>query len=657
VAAIPLREADARRAAAVAAGDGESRENLYAPRKGEKCSVSSYTFFSGKGGVGKTTIAAATALRMADSGKKVLILSTDPASNLADVFERPIGHRIREILPNLHAMEIDPDAATEEYREHVIGPMRGVMPPDVMKVLEEQFRSACTVEIASFDRFTDFLGKTDFDAVIFDTAPTGHTIRLLELPVDWSRHIEESAKGSGQTCIGPVSSIQDSKEKYDRAVAAMRDPERTEFVLVCRPEATSVSETVRAHDELSALGIGNFRIVVNGIYPEDAGGPFAGLGNRQREQVRALSESLPYPRREVRLQAGEVKGVDPLRRFAEIVYEGRPDGLQGKCSGEEVFNGFSEPAALSEMLAARNGRRTVILTGKGGVGKTVAACAVAARMAGEGHKTLLVTTDPAAHIGQVLSVEVATRVRPAEGYPNLSVARIDQKASVEAYKEKILAQARSSGHSEEMLAAVKEELESPCTEEMAVFEEFSKMVEREDFAYVVFDTAPTGHTLRLLELPYDYARQVEMMVSIRKDDPAAGEARKKLDALVRHLKDRARCTFLLVLYPEYTPVFEAKRAAEDLRESGIGVQGVIANFVLDEKDCGSSFAVSRYFMQQHYLRVAEEAFRLPIFKVPMMEAEPAGKEALERVGRELLGPDNIVTAAAQGSARIQGGGR
>jgi anion-transporting ArsA/GET3 family ATPase len=188
-----------------------------------------------------------------------------------------------------------------------------------------------------------------------------------------------------------------------------------------------------------------------------------------------------------------------------------------------------------------------------------------------------------------------------------------------------------------MLVAVKEELESPCTEEMAVFEEFSKMVEQDDFEYVVFDTAPTGHTLRLLELPYDYARQVEMMVSIRKDDPTAGDAKKKLDALVGHLKDRDRCTFLLVLYPESTPIFEAKRASEDLRDAGIDVQGVIANLVLDEKDCTTPFVTSRFRMQRHYLGVAGEQFRLPMFKVPMLDGDLAGKDALDRVGRKLFG--------------------
>jgi len=309
------------------------------------------------------------------------------------------------------------------------------------------------------------------------------------------------------------------------------------------------------------------------------------------------------------------------------------------------------------MVTGVIGNRTVVLTGKGGVGKTVAACALAARLAREGKRILLATTDPAAHIGSVLSAEVSSEVRPVPGYPGLFAVRIDQKESVEAYKAKILSQAAASGHTDEMLAVVREELESPCTEEMAVFEEFSGLVERDDFDVVVLDTAPTGHTLRLLELPYDYARQVEMMVAIRKDDAGATGAKGKLDALVRRLKDPRATTFLLVIYPEYTPIFEAKRAAEDLKESGIEVQGVIANFLLDEDDCSSPFSMSRYFMQQHYLKVAEETFRLPIFKVPMLPSEPAGKDALDRVGRELLGMETIALAAPETAAAIEGGGK
>ncbi|MGZ9252805.1 MAG: TRC40/GET3/ArsA family transport-energizing ATPase, partial [Candidatus Deferrimicrobiaceae bacterium] len=489
-----------------------------------------YMFFSGKGGVGKTTLAAATAVRTAQAGKRTLIVSTDPASNLADVFERPIGPRLTEIAPNLFALEIDPDTATKEYGERALAPLRAVLPPDAMKVLEEQFRSACTVEIASFDRFTDFLGDTEFDHVVFDTAPTGHTLRLLEFPVDWSRHIEEAAQGNGQTCIGPVASLQGAKAKYDHAIAALRDPGETEFTLVCRPERTSVDELLRAREELRTLGIGNFRIVVNGVIPVGAGGVFANQSSSQREQVRRLSGIIDQPCIEVPLQAGEVKGLSALGQFAAIAFDGKTDFLLGGFAGTHPFTGFSPPYALRKMLTGVAGSRTVVLTGKGGVGKTVAACALAARLAREGKRILLATTDPAAHIGSVLSAEVSSEVRPVPGYPGLFAVRIDQKDSVEAYKAKILSQAAASGHTGDMLAVVREELESPCTEEMAVFEEFSGLVERDDFDAVILDTAPTGHTLRLLELPYDYARQVEMMVAVRKDDAGATGAKGKLDA-------------------------------------------------------------------------------------------------------------------------------
>ena len=309
-----------------------------------------YTFFSGKGGVGKTTLAAATAVRTAEAGKRTLIVSTDPASNLADVFERPIGNRVTEIAPNLFALEIDPDSATREYGERALAPLRAVLPPDAMKVLEEQFRSACTVEIASFDRFTDFLGDTEFDHVVFDTAPTGHTLRLLELPVDWSRHIEEAAQGNGQTCIGPVASLQGAKAKYDRAIAALRNPGETEFTLVCRPERTSVDELLRAREELRTLGIGNFRIVVNGVIPVGAGGPFASQSSFQREQVRRLSGKIDRPCIEVPLQSGEVKGLSALGRFAAIVFDGKTDTLHGEFAGTRPFTGFSSPHVLRKMV-------------------------------------------------------------------------------------------------------------------------------------------------------------------------------------------------------------------------------------------------------------------------------------------------------------------
>lgn len=600
--------------------------------------MTKYLFFSGKGGVGKTTMAATTAVYNANSGKKTLIISTDPASNLSDIFEVSIGHKITEISSNLYAMEIDPDAAVGDYKERVLGPMRGIMPEDVLKVLDEQFRSACTIEIASFDRFTDFLTSTDFDLIVFDTAPTGHTIRLLELPIDWSKHIEESAKGSGQTCIGPVSSIQGAKEKYDSAIATMRDGERTEFFLVSKPENTPVNETIRAHHELKDLGIHKFNIIVNGILPEDEAnqGYFGKVLESQKKYIGILENILPYPLTKVLLQRGEVKGLNAFEKLSQVVFEGKYDSIDAAVYNEVMFEDFASTDELKEIIKNDHGQRIVIVTGKGGVGKTITACTIATHKAKSGYKTLLVTTDPAAHIGYVLEEKVGNDITEVASVPNLYSVLIDQKKSVDTYKEGIIANAVKSGYSEDMLLALKEELESPCTEEMAVFEEFSRIINRGDFEYIIFDTAPTGHTLRLLELPYDYAKQVEMMVNIKQDNHEANEAKIKLEHLVAKLKDKDYCTFLLVIYPEYTPIFEAKRAAEDLELAGINVQGVIANNVLGIETCETPFFKQRYSMQQHYLGVVKEQFKLPIFKIRMFNEEIVGLSKLGEVEKELF---------------------
>ena len=597
--------------------------------------MSEYLFFSGKGGAGKTTMAAATALHNAEAGKKTLIISTDPASNLGDIFEKTIGHRIVDIAPNLYAMEIDPDAATEDYKEKVIGPMRGVLPEDVMKVMEEQFRSACTVEIAAFDRFTDFLTNDEYDVIVFDTAPTGHTIRLLELPIDWSKHIEESSKGSGQTCIGPVSSIQGSKEKYDKAITAMRDAATTRFYMVMKPEKTSLAEAVRAHDELKKLEIVNFEIIINGIIPEDTvNGKYGKILESQKRHIQSIAAALPYPSRKVYLQGGEIKGLENIRAFSKIVNDGG-GRLNAVFYKESPFDNFSNNVSLRNIIKRKLDHRIVIVTGKGGVGKTVTACALASRLAKEGKKTLLVTTDPAAHIGYVLDEKIGDTVAPIKGVPGLHAARIDQKKSVETYKAGIIADAEKTGYSGDMILALKEELESPCTEEMAVFEEFSRLIGGDDFEYVVFDTAPTGHTLRLLELPYDYARQVEMMVNVKGDAEFATDAKKKLEELVGRLKNKDYCSFFLVFYPEYTPIFEAKRSLDDLKLAGIGIQAVIANNILDP-DPASEFFTGRYNMQQHYLKIADEQFRLPMFKIKMFDEEINGLPKLKWVEDELF---------------------
>lgn len=608
-----------------------------------------YLFFSGKGGVGKTTMACATAVHYAEQGKRTLIITTDPASNLADVFETEIGHKITPLgVPNLWGMEIDPDKATEEYRERILAPMRAVMPGDVMKVMEEQFNSPCTTEIASFDRFVDFMvaekeGKGEaYDVVIFDTAPTGHTIRLLELPVDWSKHIEESAKGGGNTCIGPVASIQENKKKYDEATRLLGDPERTTFIFVLQPEATSLFETKRSLEELSTIGIKRIELIVNGILPREVCEHpfFMKRYEMQQKYLAEIATLFSVPQRRMLQRDGEIKGLAALRNVAHDLFpeNGSVSSYRLARSKESVSLPPTLPAAddILEIMRPHGQTKAIFFTGKGGVGKTTVSCAAAFQLASEGYKTLLLTTDPASHIGEVLSQRVDDTIQPVEGVRNLYATIIDQRKATEEYKARILADA-SSRYSPDMLTAIKEELESPCTEEMAAFDKFMHYVESDEYDAVIFDTAPTGHTLRLLELPFDYSDQVSMMVATSDRSAAVqSETQKRFARIIARMKDPERSVFAFVVYPESTPVIEAYRAMLDLKAAGIPTQFVVANQVLSPEYCTNDYFTRRQAMQAKYLNEIKERFQLPMAVMPLLETEIKGLAMVERAADALF---------------------
>jgi arsenite-transporting ATPase len=609
-----------------------------------------HIFFSGKGCVGKTTMACATAVHYAESGLKTLIITTDPASNLADVFEKEIGHKITPLgIANLWAMEIDPDKATEEYRERILAPMRQIMPDDVMKVLEEQFNSPCTTEIASFDLFIDFIagdsseGSREYDVVIFDTAPTGHTIRLLELPLDWSKHIEESAKGSGNTCIGPVANIQANKKKYDEAINLLADPNRTKFVFVLQPDKTAIYETKRSSDELKTIGVKNIELIVNGILPDEVCENvfFKKRYEMQQKNLKKIKEIFPVPKKQVYQRDGEIKGIARIKNISNSLYDYDMDvtGFSFTYeSGSALKTDFDilDSDSVMDLMTPQGQTKSIFFTGKGGVGKTTISCVTAFHLASRGHKTLLLTTDPASHIGEVLEQKIDDTVKKVEGVGNLWAVIIDQEKAVEEYKQKILDDA-SKKYSDDMLVAIREELESPCTEEMAAFDKFMAYAESEEYDVIVFDTAPTGHTLRLLELPFDYSEQVGLMVATtEKSEVVKGETEKRLDRIINRMKDPKRSVFAFVFYPESTPVVEAYRAMMDLKEAGIPTQFVVANQVLMPEYCTNEYFTRRRMMQEKYISHAKELFNLPMIIMPLADDEIRGINSIKRAAEELF---------------------
>jgi arsenite/tail-anchored protein-transporting ATPase len=512
-----------------------------------------FLFFTGKGGVGKTSTACATAVALSDQGKRVLIVSTDPASNLQDVFEVEIGSEIIQIPheKNLFACNLDPEEAARKYRESVVSPYRGKLPDSVISTMEEQLSGACTVEIAAFDEFTNLLTnidlKEEYDHIIFDTAPTGHTLRLLQLPTAWSGFLEESTHGA--SCLGPLSGLANKKDLYAKTVHALSDSEQTTLLLVTRPESSSLFEANRASTELREIGITNQYLIINGLFqPTGQQDEIANaFYRRQEEAVHQIPKelkvlttySLPYV-------SFPLTGITYLR----ALFNGQD---VTPLEQAEASIQLDKITPMKDMITyfLKEGTRIIFTMGKGGVGKTTVASILAVGLAEKGHNVHLTTTDPAAHLDLLFQAD--------EQLPNLTISRINPAHEVEVYKEEILSKSRDSLN-EEALAYLEEDLNSPCTEEIAVFRAFANLVDRSKDEIVVIDTAPTGHTLLLLDAAESYHKEISR---------STGEIPESVTQLLPRLRNKKETSVVIVTLAEATPVLEANRLQEDLKRADI----------------------------------------------------------------------------------------
>jgi arsenite-transporting ATPase len=520
-----------------------------------------FLFFTGKGGVGKTSVGCAVAVALADSGKHVLIVSTDPASNLDEVLATDLTGVPRAVngIHNLHASNLDPEMAAAAYRDALVGPYRGVLPDATVASMEEQLSGACTVEIAAFNEFAKLVGDEEatqgYDVVIFDTAPTGHTLRLLTLPTAWTDFIETNT--TGNSCLGPLAGLQAQRELYTRTVEALADAEKTTLILVSRADVSALNEAARSSAELADLGISNQRLVLNGLFTSSISGDVVSSALQQRG-ADALSHMPPalgeLPLVEVPLVVRSPLGIEGLRCLAEAMPGSQPSASMDLPNAPQL----PDASTLSDLVdeLAKTGSGVVMTMGKGGVGKTTVAAAIAVELVRRGLHVHLSTTDPAAH--------VAEAVGDAAG--GLTLSRIDPEVEVEAYRDQVLA---ASGDLEpEALALLEEDLRSPCTEEIAIFRAFARVVAEASDRFVILDTAPTGHTLLLIDSSEAYHREVMRNTT---DTPP------EVLALLPRLRDSEFTKVLIVTLAEATPISEARRLEADLKRAGISAYAWVIN--------------------------------------------------------------------------------
>lgn len=515
--------------------------------------LTKYLFYTGKGGVGKTSTACATAVTLADSGKQVLLISTDPASNLQDVFSTELtGQGVAiEAVPGLVVANLDPIQAAAEYRESVLAPYQGKLPAAVLAHMAEQLSGSCTVEIAAFNEFSRFITDAalaqQYDHILFDTAPTGHTLRMLQLPSAWSNFISENTHGA--SCLGQLAGLESKKAMYKQAVETLADSLQTTLILVSRPEVSPLKEAARASQELAELDVINQTMVINGVLAAYDDSISESLYRKQQQALATMPPALvSLTTYHIPLRAYNITGIDNVRAFLTQDHATLRD---------EVIQSQSIPK-LSDVIEDlyRSNKKVIFTMGKGGVGKTTMAAAIALGLAAKGQKVHLTTTDPAAHLQFVISKST-----------NITTSRIDEQTELKKYQEEILAKARETMSAEDV-AYVEEDLRSPCTQEIAVFRAFAQIVEKAEDEIVVIDTAPTGHTLLLLDATQSYHKEIER---------THGDIPEEVKKLLPRLRNAAETEVIIITLAEATPVYEALRLEEDLKRAGIATKWWVIN--------------------------------------------------------------------------------
>ena len=570
-----------------------------------------YLFFTGKGGVGKTSIASATAIGLADKGKKVLLISTDPASNLQDVFGIDLDNKgtlIKEVS-NLVVLNLNPEEAAREYKESVMAPYRGKLPETVLNNMEEQLSGSCTVEIAAFNEFSTFITDKDiqrqYDHIIFDTAPTGHTLRMLQLPSAWSDFISESTHGA--SCLGQLSGLESKKDMYKQAVETLGDGGVTKLILIARAEYSPLKEAKRASKELRDLGVNNQMMIINGILELDEGSKDDDVSNKLYSKQQEALKNIPDYLKDMEtyripLRSYSMTGVKNIRLMLKENYL---ETEEGKLKRQDIPN-LKE--LIDDLYISK--KKVIFTMGKGGVGKTSLAAVIAVGLSRKGVKVHLATTDPAHHLKFVVNEDLG-----------ITLSNIDEKEELNKYKEEVLKKARET-MSEEDIEYIEEDLRSPCTQEIAVFRAFAEIVEKAEEEVVVIDTAPTGHTLLLLDSTESYNKEIQR---------SKGDIPSSVQNLLPRLRNEDETEVVIVTLPEATPVYEAMRLEKDLKRAGIKNKWWIINSSLFMTNTKSPLLKTKASSEIQWINKVDEISKGNFVVIPWKSEEIKGEELINLI--------------------------
>ena len=616
--------------------------------------------FGGKGGVGKTTCAAATALTRAASfpDSPLLLVSTDPAHSLADVLAGS------PLPANLTATELDAAACLAAFRA-AHGPTlkaiaaRGTFldDDDIDRVLDLSLPGLD--ELMAFLEIARWVAEERYACVVVDTAPWGHTLRLLEMPrllERWLGALDallakhrylRALYGGAPRPDAPDRFLAELSASVDRMGDILCDAARCRFVPVTLAEPLSVTETLDAVADLERLKLPITGIVVNRLY-RDTGCPTCADGwTRQVREVARLSGRLPgYPLWSLPLLPDEVRGRDRLEALwkeAAALTPTRPLPRRPAPAPPRAEDAPPLPSARTALL---------IFGGKGGVGKTTLACATALRLAADRpeREVLLFSTDPAHSLSACLGRSIGPEpVRVAHG---LTAVEIDAVAEFEALRR------RYAGDLEQTLASLLPgldltfdrevmerllDLSPPGLDEVMALSRAMAFLAGGAYEVLVLDAAPTGHLIRLLEMPELIDRWLKVLFGLFLKYKRVFRLPDLSEELVRLSKDLKRFRALLgdlaraSLYAVTIPTEVAYAETEDLlaacRRMAVSAPVLFVNLATPEGDCPLCLALRRREarVEKKLRKAFPDTYQALIYRA----GEPRGLDRLAELGRAL----------------------
>jgi arsenite-transporting ATPase len=645
-----------------------------------------YLFFGGKGGVGKTTAAAATALALLDScapGSRVLLFSTDPAHSLSDSLGVEVGDRLAEVARvgrgasarTLVAREMDAARALEEFKQRHRDVLAEIA--DRGTILDEaDIDDLLDLSLPGLDEVMALFALSEVDRdgsfarVVVDTAPSGHTSRMLRLPevfTRWLGALDVMSEKHRHMVAHFVRGRAPRADRVDiflgelservRAVRAMLfDPARASFVLVTIPEAMAFEESARYRSTLEGEGAPVTDLVVNRVEREHGDCPFCrGRTLMQSRWLRALEREFGGLRlRRVPLFPEEVRSPRALRLFARAVWQAEFEGPAVKAKAPAKKRGATTTTRGGPFELEP--RRLLIFGGKGGVGKTTAAAAAALALAESdpAARVLAFSTDPAHSLSDSFGEQIGEFRRGVAGVGNLDAREIDPAARFEELKERYRAwtdelfESLTGGSRWEIQfdrEAMRElvALAPPGIDEIAALSTVSDLLERGDYSTIVIDTAPTGHLLRFLELPavaLSWVRTFIKLLLKYKNVVRWGGVAEELVALSKSIKrvaamltDPRECEFVGVAIPERMSLEETGRLAASLERLSVPMRRLLVNGVVGERAAeGCGFCAARRRSQSEVL--GEFRARLgpgvEVFIAPQHAEEVRGPERLRK---------------------------